>query len=129
MSETIGFEDVLLATKRAMAEKGADFIYKLAEREQRMAEGYSSQDVECLYFETVAENTKPSCIVGHVIADLDLPHPSEGIGVDSYFGDLRQRGINLDDRAENFLSYAQAAQDKGLPWGEAYDAGMTAAGG
>lgn len=127
MNETIGFEDVLLATKRAMVEKGADFIYKLAEREQRMEQGYSSQDVECLYFE---EDTKqPSCIVGHVIADLDLPHPKEGIGVDSYYEDLRQRGINLDDRAENFLSYAQAAQDKGLPWGEAYDAGMTAAGG
>jgi hypothetical protein len=98
----LSYEEALDLLNRAIAEKGADYVY------QRTAD-----DDSCAYF----KNGEPSCIVGHVLAykgvtQEDLPENKNTAIVIA----LR---IAQDDRTERLLDSAQSYQDTGTPWGDA----------
>lgn len=117
---TINIDDVTAAMERAVALKGADYVYPDADGCR-----YSWND------------GTPACIVGHVAADLwpdkfkevaDYERVEEASGsVDGAFvfglGEDRAGGgvlsIQPDRVVRNALQRAQNTQDNGFTWGEA----------
>lgn len=100
-------------------EKGADFRY------QKVASpnGYPW----CVNF----HEGQPSCIVGHVLANLGLTGEDAGrwrvagdVGVSETFGRLdgTEFGWTADTDAADILTIAQSQQDNGMTWGEALSA-------
>jgi len=111
---TLTYDEAVSLLERAVAEKGADYVYP---RAHRLA--------GCVYFE---EETKaPSCIVGHVLAYKGVdPEPFiedvnlNGDTVDSLLSDDEDPGfVNTDGRTKSLLSWVQHIQDNGKPWGDA----------
>ena len=112
--ETLTLEDILLSTKRAIAEMGSDYVYVRVP-----AEDDHFTDMVCRYF----YEGQPSCIVGHVVAILDLPHPPEGEAPNRMNDRLFAAGTNVRIETDGvaFLTYIQKHQDFGIPWGQSYD--------
>ena len=116
-------EEVSAAVERAVALKGEDYVYK------RVAQGGGySAGPSCVYDN--GDGT-PSCIVGHVIADLepdlfaklgewehDKQRGSEGTAARTLFRTFPSRFTSAQIAA---LGAAQAHQDSTLPWGAARD--------
>jgi hypothetical protein len=95
--------------KRAVAEKGADYIYPGAGE-------------KCYYFEP---DGTPSCIVGHVLYYLGAKAEdswSDDWNEDTDVSSLRYRGIvEMTTDTMNLLRQAQMTQDSGISWGESIE--------
>lgn len=115
MTIEIDYDKAIELLKRAVAEKGADYVYERPD-----------EALSCVY----VSNGAPSCIVGHVISYvapelLDSIHIWEqdafaetGSGVESlveHFG----AEFDMTDEALTALGIAQEAQDMGANWGRA----------
>jgi hypothetical protein len=100
------YDEAVELLDRAVAEKGADFVY------DRGPDGHD----ECLYL----HGNEPGCIVGHVLVykgvDLELIRELEGIGVWSLDEYLPQ--LKTDGRTRRLLGAAQGKQDSGQTWGD-----------
>lgn len=137
MSEiTIDEQQALDLMRRAVAEKGTDYVYVRPDRSK-----------DCVYVDTTVDpavaTPPPSCLVGHalVYAGVDpvlLWEADQGIGeyVDDEYGEvektddtsikssgfnqyLSQHGVALTYEARRVFGAAQREQDRGIPWGQA----------
>jgi hypothetical protein len=124
---TFTTETVSKAIHEAVADKGPDYVYP----------GWES--IGCTYGEgQFGGDYAPSCIVGHVIAALDIEAfkviaeaetlAGESCGVSlinqgwDYIaedGEETTPNLGIPPEAEGALALAQTAQDGGLTWGEA----------
>ncbi len=106
----LNLEDAVNLARRAVNEKGADYVYPDSERRPTIAGG--KQPV-CRYM----VDGKPSCIVGHIMVYIDHPVPEvrEGCGATTVAADYFEPG------AIEFLTDLQEFQDRGKPWGFALD--------
>lgn len=116
-------KQVVEALDRAVAAKGVDYVYKNVE-----ADGHSGPT--CVY---ALKDGSPSCIVGHVLADI-APDEFKRIakwereagdtGIVTYLEDVAT-ALFAPDQAEA-LTRAQTAQDDGNHWGFARDVAVAA---
>lgn len=117
VSVEITFEQAVASLEKAVAAKGADFVY------EQIAVDDNTEDptTMCMYFEP--ESGEPSCIVGHVLADqgITLPVIGEDANADEDVHSLVAKGrLHLDgDRTKQLLQRAQQRQDHGHSWGTA----------
>lgn len=81
----------------------------------------------CVY----AYEGKPSCVVGHWLAAEGIPLPDWGSALNSLESDsseflkfLGSHGVELDYDGVWFMSRMQEMQDRGIPWGRAYQKAM-----
>lgn len=122
MTIEIDYDKAIELLERAVAEKGADYVYA------SFAKEVSKNDSTCLYVDP--ETGAPSCIVGHVVSYLDsdlLPEISEweteatdDTTVFSLAGRLEDR-LHFTERALATLTLAQQSQDNGITWGRALE--------
>lgn len=108
----ITYEDVVLGFKRAVEAKGEDYVY----------DGVSGA---CSYFEPVDQT--PSCLVGHVLADLGYTAEDlVGYNYSNVTDLVRERVLEVD-RNETLvmLRRAQNLQDTGSTWGVAVERATT----
>lgn len=106
----LDIDQAKMLLKRAVDEKGADFVY-------RTAEEWATKP--CVYFNP---GTKcPACLIGHVLSYKGLTYDdiwthNDGTGVT----ELREAEIiRMDDNTTELLTLVQRKQDAGWPWGEA----------
>ena len=114
---TLTFRQAVNEAKRAIREKGWDYIYEPGIRES------------CHNFE---QDGAPSCIVGHMLSykgmtleDITgIRHPDNGFEIP-----FNERGVytmgmwgvvEMTSEAQIFLSGLQSEQDDGQTWGESY---------
>lgn len=116
----IGKEQAIALLKRAVEEKGEDFVY---------APNANSTDKSCTY----EAGGQPSCIVGYALSYVGVPveklaaldnaddtHQifATGIKFLSEDGVLEEiAGVTLTPQAQDILTKAQAYQDDGESWG------------
>lgn len=102
---TLTLEQARELLHRAVAEKGADYVYTSRK---------NPQFAQCVY----VENGQPSCIIGHVVNYLGVPLDAikEGVGPDQVLSDA---GITAESTTAKLLHHAQLQQDQGIPWGQA----------
>lgn len=106
-------QTALAILRKVVFEKGADYVYP-------------HRGMECVNF----ENGQPSCIVGHVFAELGITY--EQAVRDGFSGSSDvlesvtlmeqspdQYDWEFDNQAVRVLSWAQAGQGSGRTWGEA----------
>lgn len=74
---------------------------------------------------------QPSCVVGHMLVDLNLAHMvkpcNNSEGISEVANVLAAEGVELDHEAEVFLTHLQCLQDRKTPWGPALETAATAA--
>lgn len=109
MTNIIDKDEVLESLNRAIAAKGADYVYP--------------QPVGCVYVHA----NRPSCIVGHVIADLFPDRLGEVARWEKREDDTNFSALQEDfqfpfsEQAQQLLSNVQAYQDRLTPWGQSLD--------
>lgn len=114
----ITYEDVLDEVTKIVNEQGRDHVYEKPD---------GSHD--CLYF---ADSGAPSCLVGHWIHALDNADFENAVRQAERTSPFSAQELidlaieyNLDIEYESsaiqFLSEAQAMQDRGETWGDALD--------
>lgn len=104
---TLDLGEAVVLLEKAIADKGADFVYS--------PEGTSANSANgCVYFKGGA----PSCIVGHVISYMGLEYDASIEGTMASTA-LENLGVELDVQTRLLLNKVQDAQDIGTPWGEA----------
>lgn len=110
-NDIITREAVAASLKKAVAERGADYVYERREVPDPFEEGELNR--ACVY----QYDGKPDCIVGYVLDDLGIPYsPSwEGASARYVLKALRVNDANL----VLDLTDVQRFQDSGIPWGEA----------
>jgi hypothetical protein len=112
MTKTLTYDEAVSLLDRAVAEKGADYVYPDDEKQ-----GNKFGFPQCQYR---TEDDKPSCIIGYVgnyLGVLDQFSEGEpGVSV------LRDAGYTFDYRTDDLLNEAQSQQDAGMPWGKSVDA-------
>lgn len=140
-------KDNVLELLRASIERhgGTEVVYKDRLVAQLREIGKTEEDIEntrtasdCFYVvppltgigydEPIPENAKPSCLIGCLLVDqgvdpvLFLRHSVNNSGVDELWSinELEQTVV-MDPIAVEVLSVAQDTQDKGNPWGVAYE--------
>jgi hypothetical protein len=115
MSEKVNRARILELLKKAVDEKGADYVYP----KQARPDGNS-----CVY----VHKRKPSCIAGHVFHALGVPLKTlsklEGNSVAGVLDPKQWPAgvrvkVELTPAAKETLGDAQSHQDNGYPWGEA----------
>lgn len=126
---TLNFDEAVTLAKRAIAEKGEDYVYS------------RTSLLFCNNFNE--EDGSPSCIVGHILSykgmawgalrnrqDAHNEQAGNGVfqaiynsaGVSTLVND---EVIALDSsKTEDFLSELQNLQDNGAPWGKALNAAL-----
>lgn len=114
----LSYEPVVLALKKTVVTMGENYVYQPEEDDNLLSDG-------CVYFD---ETGGPSCLVGHVLAELGFtPFEYEGIENSSSVNTLVSRGVlDVDDtdplsgasRTLAVLSYSQSKNDVQCPWGE-----------
>lgn len=106
----LDIDQAKMLLKRAVEERGADFVYR------------TLPDVDakpCVYFDP--ETECPACLIGHVLSYKGLSYAdigayNHGTGVAA----LREAGIiRTDTDTAELLSIAQQKQDAGWAWGKA----------
>jgi hypothetical protein len=112
---SINYEEARALLEKAIADKGEDWVYP----------DWTSN---CVYF--YADGT-PACIIGHALsyAGVTLQELGSGneIDVDAL---ARSYGwVAMDEDAIKLFEVVQEEQDRGKPWGEAYQAGLDQTGG
>ena len=111
MTTRIEYAEAVELLQRAVAEKGADYVYD--------PDSANPGSYGCAYFQ---QDGTPSCLVGHVIAYKGLTKGLLGVWNGSDVDLLVERGfLDLDERAQWLLANAQNLQDNGKSWGEALD--------
>lgn len=117
---TLDLDEAVALTKRAIAEKGEDYVYPKAEA------GW------CTNFDS--DTSAPSCIVGHILAYKGMTYAQmlgrevavndEALPINRV--DYNSSGIcalvgdglvQADNKTEQFLSELQQLQDNGTSWG------------
>jgi len=132
----LSYQDALTFLEKAVADKGADYVY-----ENPLRPGSEAQTTDCRYFDA---EQQPSCILGHVLVHLGVKpfdfygqHNTTGIasliasehpvialddaaGVISYDNDsLPSVSCSLTQSPTyNLIAWAQSYSDKGVPWGQ-----------
>ena len=107
------------ALKKAVADKGEEFVYK------RQPNPNAPVVMTCYYAEEIQDETGvhliPGCLVGHAAyllggeETLGELHSQEGLGAQSALGYLDLASVE----ARELLGDIQGRQDQGVPWGEA----------
>lgn len=98
--------DVQLLLKRVVHEK-EDFVFV----------------GDCVYFDS--ETFAPSCVVGHVFAEIGVPAEIfvdaviNSVNCNALCPDLMRLGFEFSKEAILYLNLAQAIQDSGKAWGTA----------
>lgn len=135
MTITLTRENVAERLAAAVEKNGADYIYPATPEEFLYDDETETYKPSCEYVRDGA----PSCLVGHVLADLGLPldtlrkydETPGGTGAYTLIRDLLAEGAieieGFDGRdyglarqpVVNLLTDAQSHQDGGKPWGEA----------
>lgn len=121
MTFTLKTNAVTEILNKVVAEKGADYVYPRAVASDAYKAG-------CMYSEVDDSGEfAPSCIVGHVVAALDLDSFREIAHMENNEGSSfdapelfqgRDPLLQTDDvLIPRALSEAQRAQDRGLTWG------------
>lgn len=100
----------------AVALKGEDYVYTTPDGKQ----GSEDWQPRCLY----VHGEQPGCIVGHVLhaASVSLPVLSaeETNDAEGAVRNLaREDVLSYEDGVSRLLQDVQAAQDRGIPWGQA----------
>lgn len=112
INEVMTEEAVRASLAKAVAERGADFVYEPKGKDSRFEDSIDT----CLY----QHEGKPDCIVGYVLDDLGVPYDPkwEGDNADTV---LYREGLESQAIRESLWS-VQSYQDWGEPWGEAVKA-------
>lgn len=107
MTIEITYEQALAALKRAVEERGRDYVYP-------------ERDGACVYF---GPDGKPSCGVGLALSYHGLTLEKVGPCNESADpGTLREDGvISADDETVTLLTAFQSRQDQGMSWGPCLD--------
>lgn len=110
----LDYGQAVVFLEKAVAEKGANYVYESIETEEAYGEYDEMRDVQtaCLYF----HDGQPSCIVGHVLSYMGYTEATEGQSATQAIHNL---GIEADARTQALLSEVQEAQDQGVAWGRA----------
>lgn len=115
-TQTITGTDALALLKRAVEERGEDYVYPAELKGPRPGDLREVSETTCRYFTDGA----PSCIAGQALAYLGFTQadlaPHENRGASYVFEAL---GLNMTRAAVYGFEAAQGAQDSGQPWGEA----------
>lgn len=115
MTVSLNYDEAKRLVEAEIAKEGADYVYRTPNADGK---GSCVNVVENKWGELVG-----SCLVGRalVAAGVD-PHKMAGEHEDDDVDNLRARGVvKLTQKAQFFLSYAQARQDLGATWGVALD--------
>jgi hypothetical protein len=117
MAQVFEYEDVVLALKRIVAEKGEDYVYK------KVITGHDSR---CVYFDK--EKGQPSCLVGHfmyqegLLTSAEQFDPFEDDNAAQMVRSLVEGGkAYFGQRSEMLLNLVQAQQDSGHTWGNSLE--------
>jgi hypothetical protein len=111
MTIEITYDQAVDLLKRAVAEKGADYVYS-----KMGLNDAANVGPRCVY--TI--DSDPSCIVGHVLVWSGVdPHAIPEGTVCRYL--LDKVGVSVNNKTLDLLREAQAYQDGGRPWGESVD--------
>lgn len=117
MKKVFEYEDVVLALKRIVAEKGEDYVYEKVN---------TGHDMRCVYFDK--EKGQPSCLVGHLmyqeglLTDAEQFDPFEDNDATDMVHLLDYQGkAYFGERSEMLLRLVQAQQDGGNTWGNSLD--------
>lgn len=120
--KTIGKSEALALLKRAVDEKGEDYVYVTPSGER------AGNGASCLYF----HDEQPGCIVGHALHYVGIKREDlifedkyglndlnveTGINEPHLVGLLRDCNVEFTDEAHAILTRAQSEQDSGTPWG------------
>lgn len=112
MAQQITKTSALESLRRAVAERGADFVYDVG------------GDRACVYFDDF--DGECSCIVGFVLRDHGYTY--QDVATQNAENARMLRGIDMTEAARAVLQAAQEVQDKtGRTWGEALHAAEIAA--
>ncbi|WP_025157226.1 hypothetical protein [Leifsonia aquatica] len=116
---TIDRDRAIELMERAVAEKGADYVYDLSDE-------YGT-GIACFY----VRGGKPSCIVGHALhyagvdietlVELDSPAGYSSTSIESIIENDRVPGLSFTAEARAALRTAQSAQDLRETWGHSLD--------
>ncbi len=104
ITKRVTLDDALDALRKAVAEKGEDYIY-------------GSENKHCLYAEFVNGEPTPRCIVGYALAYLGVPlsylaQPSiQRMSAHRLLRDLLTAGYAFEADASSALAGAQRVQD------------------
>jgi len=112
MRKTLTYDDAVALLDRAVAEKGADYVYP----EEEKREGGEFGSMMCQYR---TDSGGPSCIIGFVgnyLGVLDQFTEAKP-GVEN----LKNAGYDFDNRTYALLDESQSDQDWGITWGESVE--------
>lgn len=133
MTRIINYDEAARLLKEQVQKRGSDYVYTPVTVLDD--EGYV-EDESCMYFNP--EDGSPSCIVGHVVADLGLTldtlvevaterysgasaqYLNNGAIADTLTGALMETerlDLYFTPSAEKLLRRAQSNQDAGHSWG------------
>lgn len=106
--------EINAALKKALEAKGEDYVYPEEEKHKG----------GCMY---ATADGAPSCIVGHVLHELDPEgfakvakwERKKGTGDTAVDDAVNALGLNFHPDQVEALRMAQVNQDKGAPWGAA----------
>lgn len=114
-------EQAIEALRKVVA-GNEEFVYELKSDADRADQGVNKNDGSCFY----EWDGKPSCIVGHVLAELGasigvLRHldTRQTAGIKASRQALSEQNIFTTSAAIDILHVAQYVQDRGSSWGEA----------
>lgn len=109
----VGPKKALALLKKQVKKNGEDFIYS------KVNDGYGNPG--CVYFDPRTKS--PSCIVGHVLADLGVTFDeldSYDLNSDTDVASLVvEEFLAISPATMKVLAAAQVAQDTGRTWGDA----------
>lgn len=116
MTQKIEYEDAVLWLKRAVEEKGEDYIDP------------GGEEHGCMYFTATGQ---PSCIVGHMLNYMDLGpkdlYSEQGGDLNkSTSSRLFETVLEGDAKVLLLLHTVQDLQDNGKSWGTALEAAINA---
>lgn len=123
------YEDALLALRNQVAKKGALHVYEKPLHRDVFAK-VDPEDQTAMHCVNWTLDGQPSCIVGHVVADLGLIPTSDvkrrALARSSAQGLLHGLGVPVTLKAALLLARVQDKQDSGVPWGLAVERGVEA---
>lgn len=126
----ITLEKVIADLRRAVAEKGADYVY--VDPNGKVAGSPYALGADCVNYDAKGQ---PSCVVGHVLqywTDEGLiqkqgeafPYCANSNAYEA-FREIRDNcGVIVDDGGAELATRVQILQDKGETWGLALEGGL-----
>ena len=116
---TITFDQMLEAIKRAVAERGEDFVYP----DDWRVKDHPAFPNTCVYFN---DDGSRSCIIGMAMGYIDPKFPlTEFKAIGENFEAATKTGIlEIEEDAANLATIVQDEQDSNVPWGLALENAM-----